>query len=345
VYPDYRYPPRGQKRKGAASGKVVASAAPREPAPKRKKLKVLTQRPRYIEPATVLEFGGETSSAATPKEPIPSIQKAEEPATLPKAPSATLAEPKTDKAKEPGIEGTKTLEVLSPSAEVTMPKAQKGLAATPMRKSMASVLDVLETVKASSSTLGKIAKASKVQIETETKMTEAKATMSQASTKAGPSEAAKEKPSEIGEKAAKEEAIEQILPEKAATSTPEAPSEDLDYIIRHASGKRLSEEEIFEAKHHARELKYPKGALVFNGTNEDDFLYCLLDNKELSVCQEMARSMGFPKLEAGLCAMTKDDLADSLAYNSLKVRKLCIWRFMNFELVFCSYINPFVLFV
>jgi hypothetical protein len=39
----------------------------------------------------------------------------------------------------------------------------------------------------------------------------------------------------------------------------------------------------------------------------------------------MARSMGFPKLETGLCAMTKDDLADSLAYNSLKV------KIVNFE--------------
>jgi hypothetical protein len=86
--------------------------------------------------------------------------------------------------------------------------------------------------------------------------------------------------------------------------------------------EKISEEEIFEAKHYARELKYPKGALVFNGTDEDDFLYCLPDNKELSVCREMARSMGFPKLEVGLYAMTKDDLADSLAYNSLKVRKL-----------------------
>ncbi len=102
------------------------------------------------------------------------------------------------------------------------------------------------------------------------------------------------------------------------------------YIVQHASGKRLSEEEIFETKHYARELKYPKAALVFNGTDEDDFLYCLPHNKELSVCREMARSMGFPKLEAGLCAMTKDDLADSLAYNSLKVQKLCIWKFMNF---------------
>jgi hypothetical protein len=166
--------------------------------------------------------------------------------------------------------------------------------------------------------------------------------MSQADAEAGPSEPAKEKSLETGEKAAEEEAIEQILPKKAATPTPEVPSQVLDYIIWHTSRKRLSEEEIFEAKHYARELKYPKGALVFNGTDEDDFLYCLPDNKELSVCREMARSMGFPKLEASLCTMTKDDLADSLAYNSLKVQKLYIWKFMNFELFFCSYINPFI---
>jgi hypothetical protein len=117
-------------------------------------------------------------------------------------------------------------------------------------------------------------------------------------------------------------ALEKSVAKEAKSSAPEAPSEGLDYIIQHASGKRLSEEKVFEAKHYARELKYPKGALVFNGTDEDDFLYCLPDNKELSVYREMAKSMGFPKLEAGLCAMTKADLADSLAYNSLKVQKL-----------------------
>jgi hypothetical protein len=114
----------------------------------------------------------------------------------------------------------------------------------------------------------------------------------------------------------------QDMTEKAKSPAPEAPSEDLDYIIRHASGKGLSEEEILEAKHYAREHKYPKGDLVFNGTNEDDFLYCLSDNKEISVCWKIAKSMGFPKLEAGLAAMSKDDLADSLAYNSIKVQKL-----------------------
>jgi hypothetical protein len=150
VYPDYRYPPQGLKRKGATSEKAAASAAPSEPAPKRKKLKVLTHRPRYIEPATVPEFGGETSSTIEVKGHA-LMQKIEEPAAM----------PKTDKIEEPRTEGTKTLEVLSPSAGIEVPKTQKGLTATPKRKRMASILDVLETIKASSSTLGKIAKASK----------------------------------------------------------------------------------------------------------------------------------------------------------------------------------------
>jgi hypothetical protein len=115
--------------------------------------------------------------------------------------------------------------------------------------------------------------------------------------------------------------VEKDVAKKAKSPAPGAPSESLDFIVRLASGKRLSEEEIAEAKHYARELKYRKGALVFNDTDEDDFLYYLSDNKDISICREMAKNMGFPKLEAGLSAMSKDDLADSLAYNSLKVRK------------------------
>jgi hypothetical protein len=94
---------------------------------------------------------------------------------------------------------------------VEVPKTQKGLAATPKRKRMASVLDVLEIIKASSSTPGKIAKASKAQIKTEAKVTEAEATMSQADAEVGPLEPIKEKSSETGEKAARKEAIKQIF--------------------------------------------------------------------------------------------------------------------------------------
>jgi hypothetical protein len=318
VYPDYYYPLRGRGKKR----KTAASATPDEPAPKSKKLKVLTHRPRYIEPAVVPEFGGETSSAVEPKEPIPPMQKAEEPATMPKAPSAELAESKTgrDKAEEPKTEGTKMLEILSPWAKVIVPKAQKSLAATPKRRRMANVLDVPERVKALSSTPSrKIAEASKMQTEAETKPTKIEAAVSQASAEVGPSKLAEKKPSEIEEKATEEKASEQTLAEKVATPAPEALEESIDYIIRHASRKMLSSEEKREARHYAQKLKYPMGALVFNGSGEEDFLYCLPDNKEISVSREIGRNFEFLKLEDGLSVLSKDELADSLAYNSIKV--------------------------
>jgi hypothetical protein len=239
-----------------------------------------------------------------------------------KAPSAKQAEAETGKykAEEPKIEGAKMLKVLSPSAEITVPKIQKGLMATPKRKRMACVLDVLESAKASSSIpSGKIAEASKIQIETKTRPVEVEGAVSQASAEAGPSEPIDKQPLDIDKKAAEEEATEQSLPEKTVTPTPEVLKENIEYIICHASGKKLSKEEEREAQHYAQRLKYPKGALVFNGSGEEDFLYCLPDSKEISVCREMSRSFGFPTLEDGLSVLSKDELADSLAYNSIKV--------------------------
>jgi hypothetical protein len=75
-------------------------------------VKVLTHRPRFIEPATVPEFGGETSSAIEAKGPA-LTQKNEEPAMMPKA----------DDIEEIEVERTKTLEVINPSAGMTVPKA------------------------------------------------------------------------------------------------------------------------------------------------------------------------------------------------------------------------------
>jgi hypothetical protein len=240
----------------------------------------------------VPEFGGETSSATKAKEPA-LTQRIEEPTAKPKVSLVKLAEPKANKIEEIVVEGTKILEVTSPSAEVTVPKAQKGLTATPKRKRMINVLDALETIK-TSSTPRKTAEAPKTQ--SETRLTEAEAAKSKVETEDGPSEPAKEKSLEIGEKETEKEATEQILPEKIATPTPEASSEVLDYSVRHASGKRLSEEEKREAQYYARKLKYPNGALIFNSSGEEDFLYCLPDSKEISVCREMSRSFGFPTL-------------------------------------------------
>jgi hypothetical protein len=80
----------------------------------------------------------------------------------------------------------------------------------------------------------------------------------------------------------------------------------LDYIVQHASGKQLSADQIAKVQHYAKELKYPQGSLVYGGDNEDDFLYCLPDSKEINVCREMMDNMGYPKLELGLSVMTKD---------------------------------------
>jgi hypothetical protein len=146
----------------------------------------------------------------------------------------------------------------------------------------------------------------------------AKAAKDQAEAEAGPSVPIETK-AVMPEDKADQQTSGQSMAEKAKPSIPEALVEDIDYIFRHASGKNLSKEEVLEARHYAQKLKYPKGALVFNDTNEDDFLYCLPDNKEISVCREIAKSMGFPKLEEGLSVLSKDDLADSLAYNSIKV--------------------------
>lgn len=122
VYPDYRYPARGEKRKNTSSAKETAPAAPSEPTPKRR-VKVLTHRPRYIEPATVPAFVGGTPSATEAKEiaPLPNIE--------------VLTEvPVTEKIEETRAEEVKTSEVLSPSAKTEATKSHKGPAVTPKRK-------------------------------------------------------------------------------------------------------------------------------------------------------------------------------------------------------------------
>jgi hypothetical protein len=286
--------------------KEASSAALNEPSPKSKKVKVLTHRPRYIEPATVPEFVGETSSATEAKGPTP-LPNIEELAIM----------PEMEKIEERRAEETKTSEISSPSARVEvptpMPRAQKDLTTTPKRKRMVNVLDVMETIKSSSSTSKIAAEAPKTQIEAE-------AAKSQVETETGLSEPTKREFLEI-EKETEKESAEETLSEKIGTPIPEASSEVSDYILRHASGKNLSEKEKREAQFYAQKLKYPKGALILNDSGEEDFLYCLPDSKEISVCWEMSKSFGFSTLEDGLSVLSKNELADSLAYNSLKVKK------------------------
>jgi hypothetical protein len=214
VYPDYRYPLRGQGKKR----KTVASATPVEPVPKGKKVKVLTHQPRYIEPAVVPEFGVGTSSATEIKEIVPTTQGTEKPAVMPKVLTVKLVETKVDKAEEPKIEEImKMPEILSPPTEATVPKVQMGSAVTPKRRRMANVLDVvLETTKTlSPAPTRKVAKASKAQPEANTKQAEVEAATIQAETEARPSV-----PTEMECADPKEKSIEWIATEKIEAPGP-----------------------------------------------------------------------------------------------------------------------------
>jgi hypothetical protein len=226
----------------------------------------------------VPEFGGETPSASEPKDPAPPTQKFEKPATMSKAPSNAMTETKvvedkTEKSK--AEEATKMTEILSPSIETIMLKTEKGSAITPRRKRMVNVLDILEATDSKCpAPKKKVAEVVQVQIEADTKQTEVEAATTEAKINTGPSKPTKKESTEI-EEVTKEGKVTKEISTERMTSAPEALKESIDYIIRHASGKELSKEEKREAQHYAQKLKYLKGALVFNGSGEEDFLYCL----------------------------------------------------------------------
>jgi hypothetical protein len=206
-----------------------------------------------------------------------------------------------DLAREPELVIEKVLE--QPKMKVTILPKLPITTGTPRKRRMTSVLKaVLESLKTPPSSS---AEASESKTKEVPKMI---AASTSAHAEVGPSEA-------IPENGTKENLLE-----KPSAPSPEAPSQDdLDYIVRHASGKQLTEEQIAEVQHYAKDLKYPLGSLVYGGNDEDDLLYYLPDSKEIHVCREIMDNIGYPKLELGMSAMSKDQLADSLAYNSLKV--------------------------
>jgi hypothetical protein len=288
VYPDYCYPSRkqGKKRKTATS---ATSSAPRS-----KKVKILTHRPKRIETTKVPKLIERSASIPEPSHSVP-------------------IEAKTGPAEEPKLKkAVEQPKALSPPRKAELPKASRIPMTTPRKRRMASVLDaIMESVKVSTPT-----SVEAPSIEGEILKKSDETGMAQDISEVGPSVLAEARPSEAAPLILEREGA----PERPKSPAPEAPAQELEFIVRHASGKQLSEEQIAEARQYTKDLKYPLGSLVYSGNEEDDFLYCLPNNKEISVCREMMKNMGYPKLELGLSVMSKDDLTDSIAYNnSLKV--------------------------
>jgi hypothetical protein len=171
------------------------------------------------------------------------LQSIEEPTEVLKVPIVEAAEAKTAKAKEPQAEKIEKMpEILSPPAEASSPKVQKAPAATPKRRRMSNVLDtVLETTKAlSPGATKKDVEATKVQDVAEA------GPLAPIETKAvAPKDKTDPQASDVGMAEGPD------VGERAKSPAPEAAVEDADYIYHHASGKKLSEEEVLEARHYS----------------------------------------------------------------------------------------------
>jgi hypothetical protein len=186
--------------------------------PKSKKVKVLTCRPRHIETAEVPKLIEGSVSISESSRSVP-IEAKSKPAEKPKLKKAT-EQPKT----------------LSPSRETELPKASRIPAAipaaTPKKRRMVSVLDaVMESVKASTppSTEAPSAKGEILKESVEDGTT-------QAVSEVGPSISAEAKPSETTPLVLEKEGAS----EKSKSPAPGASAEELEFIVRHASGKQLS---------------------------------------------------------------------------------------------------------
>jgi hypothetical protein len=57
----------------------------------------------------------------------------------------------------------------------------------------------------------------------------------------------------------RKKSTERIATKKIKAPGPEASNKSIDYVIRHASVKVLSKEEMLGAQHYAQKLKYSKG--------------------------------------------------------------------------------------
>jgi hypothetical protein len=160
------------------------------------------------------------------------VQSVEESIVVPKVPTVGPAEAKDDTTRELKVEKTMMMpKILSPPAEAELPKMTKAPAMTPKRRRMAIVLDaVKETTKALTPAPTKeVAEAIKVQAKAEAEVGPSVPIKTKA---AAPKDKAEQQTSDTGMAAGQDKI------EEAKSPALEAPAEDVDYIIRHASGKK-----------------------------------------------------------------------------------------------------------
>jgi hypothetical protein len=98
-------------------------------------------------------------------------------------------------------------------------------------------------------------------------------------------------------------------------------SEEKDFNFQNILGQKLSKAEKEELRDYAISCGYQPGALLFGGVDEES-LGCLRDRTGAKVVSTLAKSVGFPKLEADLSRYRRQYIAGSLFYSNFKVKFL-----------------------
>jgi hypothetical protein len=198
VYPDYCYPLQKQGKKR----KTIASAISDTPKPR--KVKVFTHRPKHVE---------------TAKEPRPI-----EGSSISEPIHSSPAETRTKSAEEPELKrAAEPPKASSPLQETELPRVSKIPAVTPKRRRMASVLDaIMESVKVQTP-------AATSDTEGETLKISDEAGVVRATFEIGPSAPAEACPLGATPVLVEKESVT----EKLKSPAPEAPTEGLEFIVRH----------------------------------------------------------------------------------------------------------------
>jgi hypothetical protein len=100
-------------------------------------------------------------------------------------------------------------------------------------------------------------------------------------------------------------------------------SEDETFEFQNLVGQELTEAEKEELKEYAISCGYRSRALLFGGI-DDEGLGCIQDQIGAKVIGTLSKSIGFPKLDAGISRYRRQHIVGSLFYSNFKVNILCL---------------------
>jgi hypothetical protein len=105
----------------------------------------------------------------------------------------------------------------------------------------------------------------------------------------------------------------------------DAASEERDFDLRNLIGQELSESEK-ELQEYGISCDYQPGAMLFGGIDKGA-LGCIRDRAEAKIIGTLSKSIGFPKLEAGISGYRRQHIVGSLFYSNFKVKFLLLGFF------------------